>query len=158
MGQNGGFMKIRLNASIVKHFKKNMFFIGLVSCMNNFATTTMIVTQFRTPLSLSELLHEGLLSVQEDIEQISLSKEDETKNILTISLEKIEHLQNLYDLMNSKSGLNGIHADERDFLQGLIDRIDQMIQTLEGSSSTSQSDVIKKNISMLHTLRITLEH
>ena len=154
-------MKIRLNASIGKHFKESIFFIALVSCINNFATTNMLVTQFRTPLSLSELLHEGLLSVQEDIEQVSSSHEDETKNnlmeSLLASLQKIEHLQNLYDVMNSKSGLNGIHSDERDFLQGLIDRIDQMIQKLEDSSSSSQADVIKKNITMLHALRTTLE-
>ncbi len=60
--------------------------------------------------------------------------------------------------MNSKSGLNEIHADERDFLQNLIDRIDQMIQTLEGNSSKTDNDLTKKNIDLLHTLRTALEH
>jgi hypothetical protein len=156
------FMKVRLMALLHKRYKL-FFFIGSF-WMHNLIFSNSIVTQFRTPLSLSELLHQGLLAVQEDIEQvyamhaISQPHDQEAEKILKESFKKIENLQDLYDLMNSKSGLNEIHTDERDFLQTLIDRIDQMIQTLEGNSSDSDNDLIKKNIGLLHTLRITLEN
>ncbi len=155
-------MKVRLMALLHKQYKL-FFFMGSFF-MHNLIFSNSIVTQFRTPLSLSELLHEGLLGIQEDIQQIhaidaiSESYDQESEKILTQSFQKIENLQDLYGLMNSKSGLNEIHADERDFLQNLIDRIDQMIQTLEGNSSKTDNDLTKKNIDLLHTLRTALEH
>ena len=155
-------MKRRLIAAL--HRQSTLFFFMVSFLMHNFIFSNTIVTQFRTPLSLGELLHEGLLAIQEDIEQVHAmhtaqgSQNQETENLLRSSLKKIENLQDLYDLMNSKSGLNEIHADERDFLQNLIDRIDQMIQKLEDNSSDSDTDVIKKNMDLLHALRITLEN
>jgi uncharacterized protein YeeX (DUF496 family) len=149
------FMKARLMALLHRQYKL-FFFVGSF-LMHNLIFSNIIVTQFRTPLSLSELLHEGLLSVQEDIEQISQSNDQDVDKKLKDSFTKIEELQNLYDLMNSKSGLNEIHADERNFLQKLIDRIDQMIHTLEDNSSETDNDLIKRNIHLLHTLRTALE-
>lgn len=149
-------MKVRLIALLHKQYKL-FFFIGSF-WMHNLIFSNSIVTQFRTPLSLGELLHEGLLVVQEDIENLSQLHGQEAEKILQDSFKKIESLQDLYDLMNSKSGLNEIHADERDFLQKLIDRIDQMIQNLEGNSSDSDGDLIRKNMNLLHVLRTTLEH
>ncbi|MBI2344884.1 hypothetical protein HYV10_02310 [Candidatus Dependentiae bacterium] len=151
-------MKIRSNAFLSKHFRDMFFIFSLFCGMHNFVLSNPIVTQFRAPLSLGELLHEGLLLLQEDIEQMGVSKEYEGSDMLTKSLQKIDDLHSLYDLRNSKSGLNEIHTDERDFLQGLIDRIDQMIQKLEGSSSESNSDLIRKNIDSLHELRNVLEN
>lgn len=154
-------MKVRLMALLHKQHKL-FFFIGSF-LMHNLIFSNSIVTQFRTPHSLSELLHEGLLEVQEDIEQIymmytiSQSHDQEIDKSLKNSFDKIEKLQDLYDLMNSKSGLNEIHVDERDFLQTLIDRIDQMIQKLEEHSSDSNAALIKRNIDLLHMLRKTLK-
>lgn len=151
-------MKVRLIAFLHKRYKL-LFFVGFF-WMHSFIFSNSIVTQFRTPLSLSELLHEGLLAVQENIEQVSQSNSNQAEIILQNSFQKIENLQDLYDLMNSKSGLNEIHADERNFLQNLIDRIDKMIQDLEANSPEFEADhnLIKKNIDLLHTLRITLQH
>jgi len=150
-------MKVHVNAVIFKHFKKVLLSISIFYCIHSFSLSHTIVMQFRAPLSLSELLHEGLLVVQSDLERVNVEKEEETQDFLNASLQKIENLQNLYDAMNTKSGLNGIHADERDFLQGLIDRIDQMIHQLEGNSVDSNSDLVRRNIHMLHVLRTTLE-
>lgn len=157
MGQNGGFMKIRSNASLVKHLKSLVYILAVCVSLHSLTVPSTIVTQFRAPMSLSELLHEGLLSVQDDIENAAALEGNAAESMFTATLEKIESLQNLYDLRNTKSGLNEIHTDERDFLQTLIDRIDQMIQKLEGDSSTTQSEVIKRGVDLLHTLRMTLE-
>lgn len=149
-------MKVRVDAFLGRYFKNILLVIGFASCTSNFIASS-IVTQFRTPMSLRELLHEGLLLLQDGIDSLDF-KNNETEVILTASLTKVEHLQNLYDGMNSKSGLNEIHMDE--ILQSWIDRIDQMIQKLEHNASDTQdhSDLIKKNIELLQTLRSTLGH
>ena len=133
-----------------------LIFFSLICSIDSFALYGNLVTQFRTPVSLSELLHEGLVLVQNEIEQVDMTQVDQAQIILTNSMEKIEHLQSLYEERNAKSGLNEVHSQERDFLQSLIDRIDQMINSLEGDASDANNQLIKKNIDLLQVLRTSL--
>ncbi len=152
-------MKICLKSPLHKPLFFLFSMLILICSYHKDISADNIVTQMRTPVSLGELLHEGLLTIQEDIGQLEKQSSSDREIILTYSLQKIGDLQNLYDTMNAKSRLNEIHNDERDFLQTLIDRIDQMIQQIEGktSDSDSQNDLIKKNIDLLHMLRNALE-
>ena len=145
-------MEVMMN----KRFNALIFF-SLICSIDSVALYGNMVTQFRTPVSLSELLHEGLVQVQHEIEQVDMARVDQAQIVLISSMEKIEHLQNLYEERSTKSGLNEVHSQERDFLQSLIDRIDQMIQTLEGDASDENNQLIKKNIVLLQALRTTLD-
>jgi hypothetical protein len=119
------------------------------------ASSASAINQFRAPYSLTELLHDGLVGIQDSLEQIGTSTKEHSRQLLQMINEKLESLEALYVQMYAKSNLNEIRRDERHFLQGLIDRIDQMIQNLEEDDSYSSIDqqVLKKNIDLLQNLK-----
>lgn len=110
--------------------------------------------QFRAPYSLGELLHDGLVSVEEKIREV-VSQDELTVSGLDASAQIIEQLSVQYDLMIDKSNMHSMHRDDRDFLQTMIDRIDQMIQALETTRSLSGvgQDAVQKNLELLSDLK-----
>ena len=119
------------------------------------ADSTFLMNQFRTPYSLSEILHEGLIFVQDSLERIALSCKENSTQLLQMMSDKLQELEGLYSQMYAKSGFNEIRRDVRDSLQSLIDRIDLMIQQLENDDSYSPDDqeLLKKNLSLLQNLK-----
>jgi hypothetical protein len=131
--------------------------IGFLYCLalNNFAKPTFEINQFRAPYSLSEMLHDGLVFVQNSLGSIVSSGKENSSYIFQLIADKLQDLENLYGQMYAKSMHNEIRRDQREFLQKLIDRIDQMIQQLENDEPNSSYDqeLIKKNLDLLHNLK-----
>lgn len=123
------------------------------------ADTVFAMNQFRAPYSLSEMLHDGLVFVQNSVDQVVTSGKEHSAQLLQMIADKLQDLENLYGQMYAKSSLHEIRRDERDFLQGLIDRIDQMIQKLENDEVNPQDqELIKKNLDLLQNLKEQLGH
>lgn len=135
-----------------------------------FTDTAFLIHQFRAPYSLSEMLHDGLVVVQDFLGQIdsynknpidSLSKNPMVRNgkqssteLLQMMNSKLEELEALYQQMHAKSVLHEFRRDERDFLQQLIDRIDHMIHQLENDEPSPQDqELIRKNLDILQSLK-----
>jgi hypothetical protein len=156
--KNGGFMKIRSKAYGFL-FKKSIsyLFAGIWCCMVPnlvFADAAFLMNQFRTPYSLSEMLHEGLIFVQDSLEQIVSNCKQNSIQLLQMMSSKLQELEALYTQMYAKSVHNEFRRDEREFLQELIDRIDHMIQQLENDeSSPEEQELIKKNLDLLQSLK-----
>src|SRR3990167_4395702 len=110
-----------------------------------------IMNQFRAPYSLTEILHDGFIFVQDSLERIAMDCKENSTYFLQMIKDKLQELENLYTQMYAKSALNEIRRDERDFLQNLICRLDQMIQHLENDESYSPQDqeLLKKNLNLL---------
>ncbi len=141
----------------VKSSNYSYLIIGFLYCLtlNNFAKPIFEMSQFRAPYSLSEMLHDGLVFVQNSLDSIVASGTENSSYIFQLIADKLQDLENLYGQIYAKSMLNEIRRDERDFLQKLIDRIDQMIQQLENDESNPSYDqaLIKKNLDLLHNLK-----
>lgn len=103
------------------------------------------VSDFRSPHSLTELLHEGLIQVE------SLLIDQEYNQVQML----LRSLSDSYDSMIGKSNIHVVYRDDRDFLQNLIDRIDLMIHELESSSRLLAIDqeVLYRNSDLLYVLR-----
>ncbi|OGB85815.1 hypothetical protein A3J41_02955 [candidate division TM6 bacterium RIFCSPHIGHO2_12_FULL_38_8] len=117
------------------------------------------VMDFRTPFSLNELLHEGLNEVQSLLQQVALVPDANVSELLTRSHLTISAMIDSYDAMVGSSNLHAMYRDDRDFLQTLIDRIDAMIQNLEGGNNIDDqgSQSLSRNIELLSTLRGRLQ-
>ena len=118
------------------------------------------MSDFRTPFSLNELLHEGLSEVQSCLNQMALVPDANISELLTRSQITISAMIDSYDAMIGSSNLHSMYRDDRDYLQTLIDRIDVMIQNLEGENKMSEQDSqnLYKNVDLLNTLRSRLQN
>lgn len=117
------------------------------------------ISDFRTPYSLTEMLHEGLIEVNQCIDKISHNASSEISTLLG-SIERTVHsMLDSYNGMIDSSKIHAIYRDDRDFLQSLIDRIDTMIQELErGNKIENQHvDLLHKDIDLLNQLRDKLK-
>jgi len=139
-----------------------LLLIGMVSperkaSCNGQSVQGIDALQFRTPYSLGELLHDGLVAVEEKIQEAARSDQD-LVSALDASAVILEDLQNQYGLMVDKSNMHTMQHDDREFLQSMIDRIDQMIQSLESSRSylADQHSAIEKNLELLSDLKAKL--
>lgn len=117
------------------------------------------ITDFRAPFSLTELLHEGLIEVQSCVNQMMLVQDANTQELLMRSEMTIAAMIDSYDSMIDSSKLHAIYRDDRDYLQSLIDRIDDMIAKLERGVSLSDTDaqLLQQNIDQLQILRNKLK-
>lgn len=136
------------------------FFKAEKLAAKNRKTTAEIdpITDFRAPFSLTELLHEGLIEVQNCLNQMMLVQDADLQELLTRSEMTISAMIDSYDSMIDRSRLHAIYRDDRDYLQTLIDRIDEIIEKLERSASLPEQEtkLLQHNISLLQTLRIKL--
>jgi hypothetical protein len=109
------------------------------------------MVDFRTPHSLTELMHEGLISIESILDG---SGEDMTSS-LSRSLFELSRLNSSYDEMINRSKIDTVYRDDREFLQRLIDRIDSMIHSLEGSPDLSQEDqaLLSENSEQVRSLK-----
>lgn len=118
------------------------------------------IVDFRPPFSLTELLHEGLIEVQRYVNQIISVQDADALELLTRSEMTINAMIHSYDSMIDSSKIHSIYRDDRDYLQSLIDRIDEMIEKLQKGVvlSDSHTQLLDQNISSLQTLKTKLKH
>lgn len=119
------------------------------------ADSNFMIHQFRAPYSLNEALQDGLVYIQDLLDQAASLCAQGTSQVVQAITNKLEELESLYNRMHAKSFFNEIRRDQRDFLQNLIDRIDQMIYQLENDESVSSQDqeALKRNLAILHNLK-----
>lgn len=139
-----------------------LLLVGMVSPGRRTSCNSKLVAgidalQFRAPYSLGELLHDGLVAVEEKVQEV-LENNDLVISSLESSATILDDLHNQYQGMVDKSNMHTMQRDDRDFLQSMIDRIDHMIQTLEGSRSYTEAElsVIQKNFGSLSELKLLL--
>lgn len=159
MGKNGGSMKNRL---IYYLFLISYFFKAEKVSAKYRKSTSEIdpMIDFRTPYSLNELLHEGLIEVSKCFNQISFVQDANSSELLTRSQITISAMIDSYDAMIDSSKLHAVYRDDKDFLQTLIDRIDNLIQELENGKKLSEleNQMLYKNIESLNILRDKLKN
>jgi hypothetical protein len=117
------------------------------------------MSDFRMPQSLTEVLHEGLVN----LDGVMTDMNDQDSNSVGLAMDRVSTLLSsmhcAYDEMIDTSRIHEIYRDDRAFLQNLIDRIDQMIESLERRSqlSVDDTDALRKNIVSLRDLRSKME-
>ncbi len=118
------------------------------------------IVDFRTPFSLSELLHEGFIEVQNALQQIMHVAGADKQELLTRTEMTISAMIHSYDSMIDTSKLHAMYRDDRDYLQSLIDRIDDMIAKLDRGVDLSDVDaqLLQQNITQLQILRDKLKN
>ena len=107
---------------------------------------------FRAPYSLTELMHEGLISIESILHDCS---GDDMAPSLSRCSSELARLNSSYDEMINRSKIDTVYRDDREFLQRLIDRIDSMIHNLEGSPDLSQEDqaLLSENSEQIRSLK-----
>ncbi len=117
------------------------------------------MSDFRTPYSLTELLHEGLIEVNQSVDQIAHKSSSDMPTLLGSIETTVNAMLDHYTQMIDSSKIHAIYRDDRDFLQSLIDRIDSMIQSLERGNKIENQHValLHKDIDLLHQLRDKLK-
>ncbi len=94
---------------------------------------------FRSPYSLTEVLQEGLIAIEADLQGCA-DNPGEMGEYLSHASSELYRLHGAYDEMINRSKMHTVYRDDREFLQKMIDRIDSMISALEGSSDISEQD------------------
>ncbi len=116
------------------------------------------IVDFRTPFSLSELLHEGLIEVQNSLNQMMHVVDADKQELLHRSELTISAMIDSYDSMIDSCNLHAIYRDDREYLQTLIDRIDDMIAKLERSALSNQDrQLLQQNIEHMQILKSKLK-
>lgn len=107
---------------------------------------------FRTPYSLTELLHEGLISIESILHDCG---DGDMTSALSKSSSELSRLNSSYDEMINRSKIDTVYRDDREFLQRLIDRIDSMIHSLEGTPNLSDEDaaLLNENSDLVRSLK-----
>lgn len=117
------------------------------------------MSDFRMPQSLTELLHEGLVN----LDGVMTDMDDQNSESIGLAMDRVSvilsSMHRVYDEMIDTSRMHEIYRDDRQFLQNLIDRIDQMIESLERRSqlSVDDTDALRRNIVTLRDLRSKME-
>lgn len=96
--------------------------------------------QFRTPYSLNECLHDGLVTVEAVLQDL-IAYNNDLLPCLESNNQILQDLQDQFDLMIDQSNVHMVHRGDRDYLQSMIDRIDKMIQALESSCDLSDQEL-----------------
>ncbi|MCX5923896.1 MAG: hypothetical protein NTZ68_00515 [Candidatus Dependentiae bacterium] len=109
---------------------------------------------FRAPQSLTERMHEGLITVEAILQGASGTNEGLGAILSDLSSELVR-LSDAYDSMIGKSNRDRVYGGDREYLQKMIDRIDMMIHELERSVNLSDEDesVLRENIELVGQLR-----
>lgn len=90
------------------------------------------MVDFRYPVSVMEQVHTNLAQILYSLEFKTVYKGNSTQEVLDTSMET---LQEVDDLLVNK---HNIKPEDVDFLQSMIDRIDSLIEHLEGEDSRVQ--------------------
>ena len=93
------------------------------------------MVDFRAPKSLTELLQEGLLSLEAELRDCVIHIKSSDISKIEVQLKQ---LNDTYDTMVGRSRMNTLYSSDGEFLQKLIDRINTMIQQLEKSDSADE--------------------
>lgn len=133
-----------------------MHWVKKISC-NEKSLINIDALQFRAPYSLAELLHDGLVAVEHNIQETIQNPDSFVANLEATSVI-LDNLQNQYFLMVDKSNMHTMQRDDRDFLQNMIDRIDSMIEILEKTRSGmgEKHRLIEQNQNLLSELKLQL--
>ena len=144
-----------------KQMLQGVFFLqalligSIFSCVSISAMPTFDpMIDFRAPHSLTEVLQEGLISI-EGLLQEGVDKGDEIGSTLSSVSSELFKLNNAYDGMIDRSKIHTVYRDDRAFLQKMIDRIDNMIRELEQSPRLSDQDeqLLNQNIELVQQLQ-----
>ncbi len=112
--------------------------------------------EFRAPYSLTEIMHDGFVEIRNMLDSVAncVSCQDVEKS-LQDSAQVLRSMIGQYATLANSSNMHAIHRSEKDFLQGMIDRIDQMIEALEAKRSLTpaQRQLVDDNVELLKELR-----
>lgn len=113
------------------------------------------ISDFRPPFSLNELLQEGLSEIQSCFNQMFFVQDANVPELLTRSQITIAAMIDSYDALSGSSKLHAVYRDDRDYLQTLIDRIDNLIADLQRGNKISDqnSELLYQNIESLQALK-----
>lgn len=108
----------------------------IVSLHQNRASQVQVdsMVDFRYPVSVMEQVHTNLAHVLYDLEMKPVHKSHLQNDVIDTS---IHTLQEVDDLLTSKQ--HNIKSEDIDFLESMIDRIDKLIEHLEGDDDRAAS-------------------
>ena len=90
------------------------------------------VVDFRTPRSLFEDMHSGLSDVVVEL-QDSLADNIAIYMVAQSAQNHMDRLSDMYDSISATTRGSQVHSEDKEFLQKMIDRINSMIEALEGN-------------------------
>jgi len=111
------------------------------------------MVDFRSPQSLIEILHEGLVTIEGRLNSCCDSNDDIGSMLVAVGSELVK-LNESYDSMVNRSKMHTVYSEDIEFLQKMIDKIDTMIHSLEKSVNLSDDNavVLQQNIELLDQL------
>jgi len=110
------------------------------SDIGNFRNNVDPVVDLRTPRSLMEDMHNGLNDVYMVLETGLEEPADNVSHIAQSAQGDLDKLSDMYDSMLDTTRGNQVYNEDKEFLQKMIDRINSMIEALEGNSSVVDND------------------
>lgn len=120
-----------------------------VQATKNGPLSNILITDFRSPVSLTETLQEGLNEILYSLDQAS-------DDFLLRLEERLVDLNTSFDELSCTTRYNQILRIDKESLQKMISKIDQLIEELEqGQTKTlkaSQVDLIEKVRSLSNNL------
>lgn len=108
------------------------------------------IIDFRVPQSLMESLQEGLNNVY-----VSLQADVISKSVVKKIHDELSELITLCGSSINTTRSNHVNDDDKMFLQKMLERIDQLIEQLEGNSG--QSDIESNDFQSIRSLSQTLK-
>lgn len=112
---------------------------GNVSAVSSFHP----VLDFRAPQSLFEHIQIGLHDIYADLETGS-QQNSAHASLLQAACHRMDQLTADYDSLINTRRNHQIASEDKQFLQKMIDRIDALIEQLEGSDNQEQSDDVQE--------------
>lgn len=99
------------------------------------------IVDLRVPRSLFEELHEGMNDVYLSLESASGMNVEDMANILADAQSGLDQLSSRYDSLINTTRNNQVYNDDKEFLQRMIDRIDQLLEELEGEKGIPSDEL-----------------
>lgn len=116
------------------------------------------ISDFSTPQSLTEMLKEGLLQVKNLVEH---SRQPATTSTVQSLQEVHDLLKSLHQTCQShlnSSRLHAIYKDDKEMLQSLLDRINQLLESLgdQNVEHADQNRLIQENMNLISEFKDVL--
>lgn len=112
--------------------------LGLCESLQSFDP----IVDFRTPRSLFEELHVGMNDVYVALESIFASDAD-LSGALQNAQNGLMQLSQQYDLLVNTTKNHQVCNEDKEFLQTMIDRINELLEQLEGMDQADHSEMIR---------------